>query len=212
MFKTGQLTKTVYNTNPNHSQPIHLFTPSTTSSSGSICDTDPSSISSSIRSNHEDFNGIPTDESLIAFIDKLKRELTIVKQAKSQLAALYKVNIRLRIKRMIVFRLSQVKCKSDLDKSAKITKLRLQFEYELNCFCKQDQKDLVCYLQRQLLIRDQRITELSYDLEQLRNASIQQQQQQGESGKLEPIQILRFDDPDLVISTVSAFILSPLPA
>lgn len=91
MFKTGQLTKTVYNTNPNHSQPIHLFTPSTTSSSGSICETDPSSISSSVRSNHEDFNVIPTDESLIIFIDKLKRELAIVKQAKSQLAALYKV-------------------------------------------------------------------------------------------------------------------------
>ena len=92
MFKTGQLTKTVYNTNPNHSQPIHLFTPSTTSSSGSICETDPSSISSSVRSNHEDFNVIPNDESLITFIDKLKRELAIVKQAKSQLAALYKVN------------------------------------------------------------------------------------------------------------------------
>lgn len=80
----------------------------------------------------------------------------------------------------------------------------MQFEYELNSFCKQDQKDLVCYLQRQLLVRDQRISELSYDLEQLRNASLQQQQQQqGESVKLEPIQILRFDDPDLVISTVS---------
>lgn len=203
MFKTGQLTKTVYNTNPNHSQPIHLFTPSTTSSSGSICETDPSSISSSVRSNHEDFNAIPTDESLIIFIDKLKRELAIVKQAKSQLAALYKVTFDERKPHTFVVSL-QVKCKSDLDKSAKITKLRLQFEYELNSFCKQDQKDLVCYLQRQLLVRDQRISELSYDLEQLRNASLQQQQQQqGESVKLEPIQILRFDDPDLVISTVS---------
>ena len=83
----------------------------------------------------------------------------------------------------------------------------MQFEYELSSFCKQDQKDLVCYLQRQLLVRDQRITELSYDLEQLRNASLQQQQQLGESVKLEPIQILRFDDPDLVISTVSTFVL-----
>ena len=98
----------------------------------------------------------------------------------------------------------QVKCKSDLDKSAKITKLRLQFEYELNSFCKQDQKDLVCYLQRQLLIRDQRITELSYDLEQLRNLS-QQSPSANENPKFQPIQILRFNDPDLVVSTVSRF-------
>src|ERR1700683_3818549 len=85
----------------------------------------------------------------------------------------------------------QVKCKSDLDKSAKITKLRLQFEYELNTFCKQDQKDLVCYLQRQLLIRDQRITELSYDIEQLKNSIFNN----NENKKIEPIQILRCNDP-----------------
>jgi hypothetical protein len=93
----------------------------------------------------------------------------------------------------------QVKCKSDLDKSAKITKLRLQFEYELNTFCKQDQKDLVCYLQRQLLVRDQRIAELSYDIEQLKNSILNN----NENKRIEPIQILRCNDPDLVISTVS---------
>jgi hypothetical protein len=95
--------------------------------------------------------------------------------------------------------LFKVKCKSDLDKSAKITKLRLQFEHELNTFCNQDQKDLVCYLQRQLLIREQRIIELSYDIEQLKTTTLNN----NENKKLEPIQILRCNDPDLVISTVS---------
>ncbi len=97
------------------------------------------------------------------------------------------------------FHFFKVKCKSDLDKSAKITKLRLQFEYELSTFCKQDQKDLVCYLQRQLLVRDQRLSELSYDIEQLKNSTNNPYENQ----KFEPIQILRCNDPDLVISTVS---------
>ncbi|CAF1096091.1 unnamed protein product [Rotaria sordida] len=192
MIKTTNLTKTVYNSNPTHSQPINLFTPSTTSSSGSTCETDPPSISSSYKSNigiNDDINHIQHDESslsLITLIDKLKRELATAKQAKNQLAALYKV-----------------KCKSDLDKSAKITKLRLQFEYELNTFCKQDQKDLVCYLQRQLLIRDQRITELSYDIEQLKTNTLNNNDNEKINKKLEPIQILRSNDPDLVTSTVS---------
>jgi hypothetical protein len=95
MIKTTKLTKTLYNTNPTHSQPINLYTPSTTSSSGSICETDPSSISSSYISNigiNDDIHHIQQDESLIALIDKLKRELATVKQAKSQLATLYKVS------------------------------------------------------------------------------------------------------------------------
>jgi len=91
MIKTAKLTKTVYNTNPNHSQPINLYTPSITSSSGSICETDPSSISSSYKSN-DDINHNQHDDSLITLIDKLKRELATVKQAKSQLTALYKVS------------------------------------------------------------------------------------------------------------------------
>jgi hypothetical protein len=99
----------------------------------------------------------------------------------------------------VCFHFFKVKCKSDLDKSAKITKLRLQFEYELSTFCKQDQKDLVCYLQRQLLVRDQRLSELSYDIEQLKNSTNNPYENQ----KFEPIQILRCNDPDLVISTVS---------
>lgn len=96
MIKTTNLTKTVYNT---HSQPINLFTPSTTSSSGSICETDPPSISSSYKSNtgnNDDANITQQDESnlsLVALIDKLKRELATLKQAKNQLAALYKASI-----------------------------------------------------------------------------------------------------------------------
>jgi hypothetical protein len=92
MIKTTRLTKTFYNTNPTHSQPINLYTPSTTSSSGSVCETEPSSISSSYRSNTDDTNQIQQDDSLITLIDKLKRELAAVKQAKSQLATLYKVS------------------------------------------------------------------------------------------------------------------------
>jgi hypothetical protein len=73
----------------------------------------------------------------------------------------------------------------------------------LSTFCKQDQKDLVCYLQRQLLVRDQRITELSYDIEQLKNYTLNNNDNEKIYKKLEPIQILRSNDPDLVVSTVS---------
>jgi hypothetical protein len=99
MIKTTNITKTVYNTNPTHSQPINLYTPSTTSSSGSVCETEPSSISSSYRSNigiNDDITNIQQEESttgLMPLIEKLKRELAIVKQAKSQLATLYKVRV-----------------------------------------------------------------------------------------------------------------------
>ncbi len=100
----------------------------------------------------------------------------------------------------------KVKCKADLDKSAKITKLRLQYEYELNSFCKQDQKDLVCYLQRQLLVRDQRIAEQSYDIEQLKALPVTasaSDDNENTSKKIAPIQILRNSNPDLIMSTVS---------
>jgi len=104
MIKTSSLTKTLFN-HQNHSQSINLYTPSTTSSSGSVCETDPSSLNSSYKSNigmngnniNDEINSIPQDEStlvLISVIDKLKHELTTVKQAKSQLAALYKVSLK----------------------------------------------------------------------------------------------------------------------
>jgi hypothetical protein len=73
----------------------------------------------------------------------------------------------------------------------------------LSTFCKQDQKDLVCYLQRQLLVRDQRITELSYDIEQLKHYTLNNNDNEKIYKKLETIQILRSNDPDLVVSTVS---------
>ncbi|CAF0724809.1 unnamed protein product [Rotaria sordida] len=197
MMKTTSLTKTLFN-HQAHSRSINLYTPSTTSSSGSTCETGPSSLNSSFKSNtdtnginiNEDTNSIPQDKSnlvLITLIDKLKRELATVKQAKTQLETLYKV-----------------KCKSDLDKSAKITKLRLQYEHELNLFCKQDQKDLVRYLQRQLIVRDQRIAEQSYDIEQLKNLSITNCVDGSNANiykKIAPIQILKSSDPDVVIST-----------
>ncbi len=73
----------------------------------------------------------------------------------------------------------------------------------MSTFCKQDQKDLVCYLQRQLLVRDQRITELSYDIEQLKHYTLNNNDNEKIYKKLETIQILRSNDPDLVVSTVS---------
>jgi hypothetical protein len=98
MIKTTNLTKTFYNTNPIHSQPIHLYTPSLTSSSGSVCETDPSSITSSYKSNTgiiDDIDRFQQEEStavLITLVEKLKRELATIKQAKSQLSTLYKVS------------------------------------------------------------------------------------------------------------------------
>lgn len=96
MIKTTSLTKTVYNSHPTHSQPINLFTPST-SSSGSVCETDPSSICSSYKSNsgaNDDttFTQHEESNSSSATIERLKRELGAVKQARNQLASLYKVN------------------------------------------------------------------------------------------------------------------------
>ncbi len=101
MIKTSSLTKTLFN-HQNQSQPINLYTPSTTSSSGSACETDPSSLSSSYKSNigtniNDEMNTIAQDEStlvLMTLIDKLKHELATVKQAKNQLASLYKVSAR----------------------------------------------------------------------------------------------------------------------
>ncbi|CAF3375675.1 unnamed protein product [Rotaria socialis] len=204
MIKTSTLTKTIFNHQP-HSQLITFHTPSTTSSSGSTSETDPSSLSSSYKSNsgtnginvNDDINSIPQDKStfvLAAVIDKLKRELTTVKQAKSQLETLYKV-----------------KCKSDLEKAAKITKLRLQYEHELSTFCKQDQQDLVRYLQRQLISRDQRIAEQSYDIENLKNLSVPDSIDNNNNNnnnnnpniykKIASIQILRSSDLDVITLT-----------
>jgi hypothetical protein len=102
MIKTTSLTKTFYD--QTHTQIINLYTPSTTSSSGSVCETDASSSSnSSYKSNigtnginmNDDTSSISQDQStlvLITLIDKLKRELATVKQAKSQLETLYRVS------------------------------------------------------------------------------------------------------------------------
>jgi hypothetical protein len=111
MLKTGSLTKALFN-HPTHSQPINFFTPSSiqttttaaaTTKSGSVCETDPSSTSSSYKSNFTN-NDIGNNDSLsadqqtesaivlITVVDKLKRELTTIKQAKSQLETLYKAS------------------------------------------------------------------------------------------------------------------------
>jgi len=103
MIKTSSLTKTLFD-HQTHSQSINLCTPSTSSSSGSVSETDPSSLNSSYKSNigingnniNDDINHIPQDAStlvLLTLVEKLKHELATVKQAKSQLATLYKVSL-----------------------------------------------------------------------------------------------------------------------
>ena len=103
MLKTTSLTKTLFN-HQNHSQTIPFHTPSTTSSSGSACETDPSSLNSSYKSSigingihiNDEINSPSQEDSnlvLLTSLDKLKRELITVKQAKSQLETLYKVSL-----------------------------------------------------------------------------------------------------------------------
>lgn len=160
------------------------------SSTSSFEESEPSFYSSNSSSGKTEFppvNVDPSTSALIQFIEQLKAELTVLKEAKIQLATLYKVSFRSRNEKQqhsIFF--SKVKCKSDLNKSAQISKLRLQLESELNRFCTIDQKDFVAYLQRQLLQRDQRIAEQTYQLEQYRCA------RKSPSGKkIESIQILQ---------------------
>lgn len=103
MLKTTALTRTIFD-HQLHAQPITSHTPSTTSSSRSASETEPVSSGSSCKSYNDtntidlqdDINTIPQDKStlvLIALIDKLKRELGTLKQAKSQLETLYKVSL-----------------------------------------------------------------------------------------------------------------------
>lgn len=77
----------------------------------------------------------------------------------------------------------------------------------MHTFCKQDQQDLVRYLQRQLIARDQRIAEQSYDIEQFKSLSstsnIDVNNNPNIYKKTAPIKILRSNDPDVIISRVS---------
>ena len=141
------------------------------SSPSSIDDSEPSFYSSNSSSEKTEYPSIPVDSTtstLIRFIEQLKSELNKVKEAKTQLTTLYKVkeNQNFVFSFCILNSIVKVKCKSDLDKSAQLSKLRLQLESEFNRFCTIDQKDFVAYLQRQILQRDQRIAELNYQLEQ----------------------------------------------
>lgn len=70
----------------NQSNPLFV---SSSSSSNSVGESDPSSYRSS-----NDASDDRQPETLLGLIDKLKRELTTVKQAKTQLATLYKVSER----------------------------------------------------------------------------------------------------------------------
>lgn len=77
----------------------------------------------------------------------------------------------------------------------------------------------MCYLQRQLLARDQRIAEQSHEIEQFKTWSTGDTTHSvnivDANKKIVPVQILRGSDPDLVISTVGlkrARVLLRLPA
>ena len=102
MLKTASISKTLFN-HETHSQPINLCIPSVSSPLGSACEADLSSLNSSYKSTtgtnsvnvNDNTNSISQEKStlvLITLIDKLKQELTTVKQAKSRLEMLYKVS------------------------------------------------------------------------------------------------------------------------
>ncbi len=66
--------------------------------------------------------------------------------------------------------LYKVKCKSDLDKSAKIKKLKLNYEMELMKFRTEDNCDLVSYLEKKINSKDLQIMEQSFELDTWRSA------------------------------------------
>jgi hypothetical protein len=136
-----------------------------------------------------------------------------LKEAKSKLEVLYKV-----------------KCKSDLDKSSLIKKIKTDYEMELMKFRNEENSDLVHHLEKQLSLKELQIMEQSYELESWRSHettinsvglhgigsnSIASSFHQDHTSSLNtflnpkvsyskkvPVDILYTSDPDVVTSTV----------
>ena len=81
---------------------------------------------------------------------KLISEMKSLKEAKTKLESLYKI-----------------KCKSDLNKSAQIKKLELNYEYELMKFRNEFNCDLVAYLQNKLSVKESLLNENYFQLNNL---------------------------------------------
>jgi hypothetical protein len=85
-------------------------------------------------------------------LEKLNEELKSCKESKSKLEALYKI-----------------KCKSDLNKSAHIKKLELNYEQELMKFRNEFNYDLVRHLESQLSLKDSQLLEQNNQLDNVVN-------------------------------------------
>jgi hypothetical protein len=146
-------------------------------------------------------------------LEQLKNECKQLKEAKSKLEVLYKV-----------------KCKSDLDKSSLIKKIKTDYEMELMKFRNEENSDLVHHLEKQLSLKELQIMEQSYELESWRSHettinsvglhgigsnSIASSFHQDHTSSLNtflnpkvsyskkvPVDILYTSDPDVVTSTV----------
>ena len=144
-------------------------------------------------------------------LEQLKLECKQLKDAKSKLEVLYKI-----------------KCKSDLDKSSLIKKIKIEYEMELMKFRNEENSDIVHHLEKQLSLKELQIMEQSYELESWRShdttlnsigllgigtTSIASSFHQDHTSSLNtflnpkitkkvPVDILYTSDPDVVISTV----------
>lgn len=89
---------------------------------------------------------------LMESLEATKNDLKNTKESKTKLEGMYKL-----------------KCKSDLDKSAALKKLKINYEAELMKFRNEDNYDLVRYLEKQLSLKDIQLMEQSFELESWRS-------------------------------------------
>ena len=144
-------------------------------------------------------------------LESMKNEHKQMKESKTKLEALYKI-----------------KCKSDLDKSSIIKKLKIDYEIELMKFRNEENSDIVHHLEKQLSLKELQIMEQSYELESWRShettlnsvglhgigtnsigSSFHQELTSSHNTffnskltKKVPVDILYTSDPDVVTSTV----------
>jgi hypothetical protein len=91
-------------------------------------------------------------QKLVESLEEMKKDYKQLKDSKTKLEVLYKI-----------------KCKSDLDKSSVIKKLRLDYEMELMKFRTEENSNLVHHLEKQLSLKELQVMEQSYELETWRS-------------------------------------------
>ena len=105
-------------------------------------------IDSSIKHQNKNLNTLKFDmKSSRDQNSKLNNEVNCLKEAKSKLETLYKI-----------------KCKSDLNKSAQIKKLELNYEAELSKLRNEHNYDIVAYLKNKLSYKESLIVEYYHQL------------------------------------------------